>query len=159
MSAKKAVVVSSHSIIDVESGELVKNHEIKISQKETEPPYVKMYLEDISRIYGLPEKASKLLKVLVKNMSYTNIVAMYKPIKLMICKELNYSLNTVNAAVNDLVKEGIIIRIARGLYMVEPNLFGKGKWEDIKKIRMIVEYDENGKKKVNTEVIKQLELF
>jgi predicted transcriptional regulator len=159
MGAKKAVVVSSHSIVDTVSGELIRNHEIKISQKETEPPYVKMYLEDISRIYGLPEKASRLLKVLVKNMSYTNIVAMYKPIKLMICSELNYSLNTVNAAVNDLVKQGVIIRVARGLYMVEPNLFGKGRWEDIKKIRMTVEYDEKGRKSVNTEVIKQLELF
>lgn len=159
MGAKKAVVVSSHSTVDVTSGEVISNHEIKVSQKETEPPYVKMYLEDISKIYGLPEKASRLLRVLVKNMSYTNIVAMYKPIKLMICKELNYSLNTVNAAVNDLVKQGVIIRVARGLYMVEPNLFGKGKWEDIKKIRMTVEYDERGRKSINTEVIKQLELF
>jgi hypothetical protein len=44
-------------------------------------------------------------------------------------------------------------------YIMDPNLFGRGSWNDVKKIRMVIEYNADGTKSINTEISKQLRLF
>ena len=42
---------------------------------------------------------------------------------------------------------------------MDPNLFGRGTWNEVKKIRMVIEYQADGKKIINTTISKQLGLF
>ena len=42
---------------------------------------------------------------------------------------------------------------------MDPHLFGRGSWKDVQKIRMVIEYNTDGTKSINTEVSKQLGLF
>ncbi len=45
----------------------------------------------------------------------------------------------------DLTKGDLLYRIARGMYRVNPNFFGKGDWQDIARLRLEIIFDANGK--------------
>lgn len=83
---------------------------------------------------------------------------MYKPIQEMMYVELGIAMSTLNNAVDNFHKKGILLRKARGFYVVDPDQFGKEHWQDVKQIRLTVEYDEDGTKKINTELFTQLKL-
>ena len=155
----KLFVREEITIESEESGEIVKNAKTTVAMFESEPPYVKLYLNDICRLNGLNNSEQKILNELVVNMGYNNVVPSYKPVKEMIAERLNMPYNTLDKGIKELYNKGILIRQARGLYIMDPNLFGRGSWNDVKKIRMVVEYHPDGTKTINTEVSKQLRLF
>lgn len=153
-------------VVDLDTGEVIHSHsETEKVMYEKEPDYVKLYLRDIIRLKDLPPASEKLLMLIVKHMGYNNLFQAYKPIKLMICKQLNISINTLNNQINYLRKAGILVPMAeygRGLYLVDPDLFARGNWNDIKNLRLIIEYNSDGTKKLSSnapEKIKQLSLF
>ena len=158
---KKSIVQTNTStIIDAETGEVKKMTSTEIGGKESEPPFVKLYINDISRLIDLSPASSKLLYLLIRHLPYNNMVAMYKPIKDQMVKDLKIEISTLNNSINELNKKGILIRQARGLYILDPDQFGRGSWHDVKKLRMTVEYDEeSGRKTINTEKFNQLQLF
>lgn len=161
MSRRKNLVQTTvSSTVDLSTGEVVKNHESKTSSKEVEPNFVKLYLDDIGRLHGLPPYVSKLLHALAKSMGYKNVVPMYKPIKEMICADIGIAMESLNKAVVILTKEGILIPVGngRGLYMMDPHLFGRGRWEDIKSLRLSIDYSSDGKRQIIGTVEKQLEM-
>jgi len=141
-----------------ENGVQVSSINQNVSSFEKEPPYVKVYLEDIGRLNGLDPSEQKLINELVFNMGYNNVVPSYKPVKETIAKNIGVSLSTVNRCIQSLYKKGVLIRQARGFYIMDPNMFGRGSWKDIKKIRMTIDYNSDGTKTVNTEVSKQLDI-
>jgi hypothetical protein len=141
---------------DVETGEISKETKTQVGMFEAEPPYVKLYISDIIKLNGLPSYANDVLLHLVKNMGYNNIVPMYKPIKMMICNELGIKLSTMNKAIQELHDKNILIRSHRGLYILDPLIFGRGSWKDIKDIRMTIEYNSDGKRIISTSIQKQL---
>jgi hypothetical protein len=148
---------STHTNIDTGEVSIMTTHTQSIIEKE--PEYVKIYLADIMRLNNLPKSSEMLMNCLLKSMSYNNIIPAYAPIKRMICHELKISMDTLNKGIDNLYKAGILIRIERGVYMADPNLFGKGEWKNIKNLRLIVEYSEDGTKKISGERVNQLKLF
>jgi len=167
MEEKKGVYRTlEKEVIDLDTGEVIHSHsETEKVLYEKEPDYVKLYLRDIVRLKDLPPASEKLLMLIVKHMGYNNLFQAYKPIKLMICKQLNISINTLNNQINYLRKAGILVPMTeygRGLYLVDPDLFARGNWNDIKNLRLIIEYNTDGTKKLSSnapEKIKQLSLF
>ena len=156
---EKIYVREVNEIKNIDTGEIIQSSRTEISSFEKEPPYVKVYLEDIGKLNGLNPAEQKLINELVFNMGYNNIVPAYKPIKQAIANKLELSYNTVNEAVKSLHKKGILIRKERGFYIMDPNIFGRGSWKDVKNIRMTIDYNDDGSKTINTEVSKQLGLF
>ncbi len=144
------------NIINHETGEEQIEKRTNVGMFEKEPPYVKTYISDIQRLMGFPNYVNDILLELLSNMGYNNIIPMYAPIKNMICSKLNISINTLNKAVDELYKKGILIRAARGMYIVDPNIFGRGSWQDIKNIRMTIEYDAEGNRSISSEFKKKL---
>ena len=58
--------------------------------------------------------------------------------------------------IDNLLKNNILIRVDRGLYMADPDLFGRGKWEDIKEIRTEIIYNgQTGKKEIKSQVFRE----
>lgn len=160
INGKKVTHVRTHTTIDsAGSGEILSNVSTEISQFEKEPPYVKLYLQDIGRLNGLNNSEQKVLNELVFNMGYNNIVPSYKPVKQLIANKIGMQYNTLDKSIKELYNKGILIRKARGLYIMDPNLFGRGTWNEVKKIRMVIEYQADGKKIINTTISKQLGLF
>lgn len=158
MEKKKAYVKEVVQLTE-ESGEVLKQVTTQMTMFEKEPPYVKLYLEDIGRLNGLNNSEQKLVNELIFNMGYNNVVPSYKPVKEMIAERLGISYNTVEKGIKALYQKGILIRKARGFYIMDPNIFGRGSWKDVKSIRMVIEYNADGTKTINTEISKQLNIL
>lgn len=146
--------------VNHETGEIISTEKRTVFQIDKEPEYVKLYLRDIIRLNELPPAHGKVLRALLQSMGYNNIIPAYAPIKKVICRDLNISMDTLNKAIDGLYKKNILIRLDRGIYMADPNLFGRGTWGEIKEIRMMITYTEDGKKVIKSEIAKeQLRLF
>lgn len=154
------------TIIDEQTGKIETKESTKTIAytKDVEPDFVKLYVADIIRLKDLPPATEKLLLLIVRNMNYNNTFMNHKFLKEMMIKELGISINTLNMGITNLKKKGILIPVkgAKGLYFVDPELFARGKWEDIKNLRLVIEYNRDGTKSLKSnarEQLKQLSLF
>jgi hypothetical protein len=159
---EKVLFSKTDSYIDVQTGELIKETKYEEALVQKEPKYVKIYFEDIARINDLPPAAGKLLNLLVQSMGYNNMVPLMLPFKQMICNQLDIKINTLEKMTKTLVEKGILYKFARSLYILDPHLFAKGKWEDISQLRLIIDYDPiTGERRLSSnapEQIKQLSI-
>ncbi|MBD2798788.1 hypothetical protein ID856_20225, partial [Xenorhabdus sp. 18] len=68
-------------IIDVNTGEIQEEEEIIDAYVDKEPDYVKLYLKDIIALNDLPKGLDKVINVLLKTMSYDNMIILNSFIK------------------------------------------------------------------------------
>ncbi len=160
MGNKKVVLtdILSSTEVDKKTGEIL-NHSIvhtnKISSIETEPPYVKLYLNDISLLNGLTSNQNSILHEIVKLVQYeTNEVILNKYNREKIAKSLNTTDPTIRNCITSLTKKKILYKIATGVYKVSPYIFGTGSWKNIKGLRLTIEYTEEGRTQNVKEIIK-----
>lgn len=119
---------------------------------EREPDYVKLYIKDVLRLTDIPNSGNSILFCILKRMSYNSEIALFAPVKKGIALELGISEPTVSKAIELFANRSILLRIDRGLYVVNPFFFGRGKWEDIKKVRISIVYSENGRMIIKPEI-------
>lgn len=145
--------------VDKETGEVTNIKKRASFQVPREPDYVKLYVRDLIRLKDLPPSSGKVLMALLRSMGYNNIIPVYAPIKKMMCQDLGIKMNTLNKAIDNLYKKDILIRLDRGIYIADPELFGRGAWENVRDIRMMITYNKDGKKEIETSFKNQLKLF
>lgn len=148
----------TESKIDLETGkvkeiEQTTERTVKIEQ---EPSFIKLYLQDICKLNDIPKTGSKLLNELLKYTAYDNMILIPTYVKEKISKDLNMNIGTVSNSLSKLTKKGILRREGKGAYRLNPFFFGKGKWSDIKKIRMEWEYGKEGRALTNVEIEQQV---
>jgi len=162
MGTKKFTQTKVTEVLDKETGEIVEISNTKTFQFEKEPEYIKMYISDVARLKEIPAKMSPILLELVSQMGYNNLIPAYKPIKLMTCRKLGISIDYLNKAIQEFYNKGLFIRVARGVYVADPDLFARGKWEDIKQLRLVIEYenksDGSGVKKLKSNLSEEVQL-
>jgi hypothetical protein len=140
---KKKVSKEVQETVTNDDGEKLFQKHIQESYVSKEPDYVKVYLDNILLINNLPSGIQKTLNVLLKRMAYDNIVVLNAYIKKQMAQELGFStVQSLNNNINKLVKEGIMNRKGTGTYEMNPFLFGRGSWENIKQIRFEVVFEE-----------------
>lgn len=132
-------------IVNSDTGEIDQEVKHQVSYVEREPDYVKLYISDIIRLTDLPKSSNDILLAILKRMTYNNDIALFAPVKREIAKELELKEITISKAIELFVKKSILLRKDRGLYIINPYFFGRGKWEDIRKIRLQVDYSKNGR--------------
>lgn len=132
-------------ITDTETGEVKKMINTTTAYVNREPDYIKLYIADIVKLHDLSNSTNSILMNILAYMRYDNSIALGSYEKTAICEKLKVQLVTVNHCIRALCSKGILTRQAQGRYLVNPYLFGKGSWEDIKSIRLTVRYDENGR--------------
>lgn len=119
---------------------------------EDEPPFAKFYFSDIGRLFGLPSQVKDVLYFLVTRMGYGNgEIAVTAGTKRDICRYVGIykknseqeSVATVNNYLGLLIKKGLLKRKDTGVYLINPYVFGRGEWKDIKEIRSIVKYSND----------------
>jgi len=162
MGTKKFTQTKITETLDKKTGELVQISNTKTFNFEREPEYIKMYISDVARLKEVPAKMSPILLELVSQMGYNNLIPAYKPIKLMTCRKLGISIDYLNKAIQEFYNKGLFIRVARGVYVADPDLFARGKWEDIKELRLVIEYknksDGSGVKKLKSNLSEEVQL-
>lgn len=121
-----------------------------------EPPYLKLYLEDILYMSDMPKSLTGLTYSLAKRATYADRdqgLLIYLPlyVKQQLLKECGYEkMQSLSNAINKLCKGEIIKRLGTGVYQLNPYLFGRGEWQDIDNIRMVWDYDKIKGRTFNT---------
>lgn len=112
---------------------------------DKEPDFVKVYLNDIMQLSNLPKSSNKVLMALLAKTNYQNEIILHPLVRKEVCAELSIAEVTFRKAVDQFVETGILTKKASNYYIANPYLFGKGSWENIRKIRLLVEYNEHGR--------------
>lgn len=115
---------------------------------EKEPDYIKIYLDNIMFITEIPGWVSRIMYELIKTVSYANkgqFIIVNAGYKRILAENLGIKPQSVTNAINDLVKKEILIRKESGVFLLNPQYFGKGEWKDIAKIRYEIELSASGK--------------
>lgn len=110
--------------------------EFKIPREED---YIKIYIKHISYLNDLPKGLDDIIYALIQYTTYGNQIIINSSIKRKIAEDLGKSFNTINQYITKLVKNDILIREDTGVYYLNPAIYGKGKWEDILKLRKELE--------------------
>ena len=151
MATDKKKILLQVEEVDRETGEILKVQHTYTVPKE--PDYVKLYLDTLgifTKNEGLDKSLNDLLLATLKRMTYATeeqVVIMNSYIKKAIAEECNKSVKRLEQAITIWVKENIMIRVGRGVYKINPYIFGKGDWRDIYNIRASFDF-ANGK--INT---------
>jgi hypothetical protein len=148
--------ITDHAI-NYETGEVTEEKKHQIYYVEREPDYVKLYISDILRLTNIPKGSNDIMLAVLKRMTYNNDIALFAPVKREIASELGLKEITISKAIELFAKKSIILRKDRGLYIINPYLFGRGKWEDIKKVRLQIEYSKEGRMILKTEFVSEEE--
>jgi predicted transcriptional regulator len=107
---------------------------------EKEEEFFKTYILTVSYVLGLSGGEKDVFKSICANMSFHNRVILFKPTKKIIAEQTNLSNETVNNLITSLTRRGLLIREARSVYIVNPNYASRGSWEDIKALRLEIEF-------------------
>lgn len=121
--------------VNHETGEIKESTTVRAVKGE-EPSYIKLYLQDISYLYGLPATAGDLMHELLQYVTYgTQQIVLNASVKEKICEVTGIAKQTLNNRLQDLVNKGIIARDGRGVFVLNPYLFGKGDWKSVRELR------------------------
>lgn len=155
MKEKKKIIRNETELIiaDRMTGEIMSSQKTTTHAVEKEPDFIKLYLQDVGVLMGLSPSDQKVFISLAKHMSYNNLVVLIKPIKEQMCKELNLSLNTINKTIDNLKNAQLLLKFQdeegnekRSCWRVNPYLAAKGTWNDIRAIRLQLDYSSEGRK-------------
>lgn len=136
----------TEQIIDHQTGESIRISHTETSFRYSEPPFVKLYLQDIARLNSLPTSGSGVMNELVKRIGYDNRIVLNATVKREIANTLGFkTYRQVDNAIQELKKKGIFTSAGTGVLMANPDLFGKGSWEQIKELRTTIVYSEQGR--------------
>lgn len=161
MSEKKKFISKTEIVksYDTETGEeTVENINISSFSVDREPEYIKLYIQDVGRLKKINGKANDILLAFISKMGYNNIIPTYKPIKMLVANDLNISIHTVNSAIKKFKATGLFIPYVRGMYIADPELFARGKWNNIKNLRLVIDYKKDGTKKLKSNLSEEIQM-
>lgn len=132
---KKVLMSTRTQMVDHETGEIIQEENVNVVRIPREPPYVKMYLDDLSKIIGLRSAAKSVLHELVSKIDYDGIVTITKGTRERIGAKTGMKEPSVRNRITELVKSGVLKKVGYCEYEMNPHLFAKGDWKDIQKRR------------------------
>jgi hypothetical protein len=110
-----------------------------------EPHFIKLYLSGIMLYADCPAWQNRVLHALLKRTEYnTNEINLPAGQKDRIVQELGISMSSLNNAIATFVKRNLLIRTGKGVFIANPHLFGNGDWKHISKLRLTVDFSEEG---------------
>jgi hypothetical protein len=143
--------------IDHETGEVKTTMKLTSIKHENEPNYIKLYIKDLCKLKDIPKSGNDTLNELLLLTDYQNRIILNSFVKNELCKKLKIKMASLDNNISKLTKNEVLQRLGRGTFTLNPNLFGKGKWQDIKKLRIEWEYSATGRtiKQVETDLTEQ----
>ena len=156
------------------NGQVVKTETLssKRTYKGQEPPYIKMYIDDLMYLKDLPPRHGKALLALLSRCTYAEAhfdsdgmlvgsgmeIVLNGTLKKRIAQQLGLQdVRSLNNMLSDLVKTKVLYLKERGIYQPNPYLFGRGDWNAIEEIRMTVSYDDIRGKTISQVIAKYRE--
>jgi hypothetical protein len=135
--------------VDFESGEVKTEVEISQVRFPQEPPFVKMYVNDLCSVLGVGNADQSLLRHLLARLDYDGFVVITTRVRESIAGALNINQKTLRNRLNSLVNANLIKPVSRNDYRVNPDFFARGDWKKICEQKlsysMNITYDSNGR--------------
>lgn len=139
--------------VDHKTGEVTSEVNSKVINLPTEPPFIKLYLTDVTHMYNLPRNSPDILLELLRKLDYEGMITLNSTTKKIICERTGKKMKTLDNFLGELVKKEVFRRVGAGLFSPNPHLFGRGEWRDIYKRReawLMVEYKEDGTREIKS---------
>jgi len=150
---KKTTYTETQRLVNEDTGQVKQTVTNTISRVPQEPLYVKVYLQDINRIYDLPKGCSPALYEILKEMNWKGVINLPKYTKDQCAAAAGLTPASFNNCISDLIKKDILKRLGQSVYIANPHLFGQGKWLEIMERRetynITINYT-NGKREVTS---------
>ncbi|MDD5503101.1 MAG: replication/maintenance protein RepL [Candidatus Thermoplasmatota archaeon] len=126
------------TVIDVLTGEIVSERKnvIAFNPMPPEPAYVKLYIEDLGKLLDLQSGHRDILLHVAATVAYDGLVSMTTLRKRRIAAALKCSIRSIDNAITEFVKREILLRLGRAEYELNPHLFAKGSWKEIRERRL-----------------------
>ncbi len=130
-------IEKTESVIDNSTGEVLSQQSkiIHVRPIDPEPDYIKLYIGDLGRLNSLTPAATEILLYIAATVDYDGFVSLTAHKKARIALTCGCSPKTIRNAIVEYVKSGLLTRVGRAEYELNPHLFAKGKWRTIRERR------------------------
>jgi len=130
-------------VFDKKTGELTKTStENLVNQKvSNKDEFVYTFTKNLGYLSNLNRGEILTLFGLFRAATMDNKIYVNKAMKEEIAKEFKLSDNTVHQNIKNLKDKGMIVNTARGLYVLNAHFFGRGDIQELKKVRILHEFD------------------
>lgn len=156
-SGKKLIFQSICQKTNGNTGEIMEETTTNVISIRQEPEFVKVYLQDITRILALPPTCKDIAYALLQIMGYDGLIRLTMATKLRISEQLGIKEKVFKNYLTALVKQGVLRRVATSEYEMNPHLFAKGHWKDISKRReefeLTIKYNSQGERELKGKFI------
>lgn len=152
-------IEKTESVVDINTGEILSQQSkvINVRPIEPEPDYIKLYLGDLGRLNSLSPAATEILLYIAATVDYDGFVSLTAHKKARIALTCGCSPKTIRNAIIEYVKLGLLMRVGRAEYELNPHLFAKGKWRTIRERRkafgLKITYTAGAGRTIETEVL------
>ena len=131
-----------------EVGEIIETEKEQIINFQKTDDFVMTFTKDLGYMKNLSKGEIVLFFGLLQIVNNNNEIILNAGIKKRMSENFDIKLESINVLLSQLVKKNMILKTDEmGVYLLNVFLFGKGKWTDIKKMRMLIEWDFKEKKK------------
>ena len=121
----KIVQLEQKTEVDYETGQVTKQTNSKVINLPQEPPYVKMYIDDVGKLLDVPPGPRMVLYQLVRKLDYEGFISLTPAARERIAKACDISVRTMSNYLTMLSASGILRHAGRGEYEMNPNLSPK----------------------------------
>ena len=135
-------------VLDTESGEIIGEY-LPSFKKEKMPhtEFLLFFAKNLSTlIKSKPSNKDIIISRILSKMDGNNHVYLFQDFREPLAKELNCNPSYVSKVISELLQKEILFRLHKGVYMVNPYIYGKGNLDNIKNVRWnfeaIIENDE-----------------
>jgi len=147
------------SVVNDLTGELLSltTEVTDINTVPTEPNYLKLYVDDLGLLNKLSGCEVISLIHIAALANYDGQVSLPLLVKQSIAEKAGVKIQAVNNATVKLTRKGILKRLGTAVYILNPDLFARGKWREIRERRKafqsVTTYLPNGEKVVETRML------
>lgn len=122
---------SHQRTVDYTTGEIIDEKSIIESKLPPEPPYVKLYVDDLGSLLGLERGEKRVLLALACSLDFEGFASVTAAKRKRLAERCELTIKSFNNAVSALAKKGLIKVVGSGEYELNPNLFARGDWKSI----------------------------
>lgn len=151
---KKIINQETKTIVDHQTGEVLSTEQTNVIRLPQEPPYVKMYLDDLSNLIGLKASLKDTLYLMLRRLDWHGVIVLSGNFRQQCCAELNIKESTLRNRIALLCRYKLLERRATNEYSVNPHYFARGDWKKItqrrESFKVVIEYNYNGTREIST---------
>ncbi|MFJ5692094.1 hypothetical protein [Providencia stuartii] len=153
---KNVLYESVNTHVDMNTGEILTEVTEKVVKVNPEPPYIKMYIDDLCAIVNTPNSLKDVLLLAVRKLDYEGYISLTTRYRKQMCEILGIKDGTLRNRINMLVKKGFLKSVGGSEYKANPYYFARGDWRTIVELRqdfqLVITYSADGSKKLEAKV-------